>query len=74
MKDLLAAREGRGRPVADIEEGAISTTACILANIAMKLGRTLEWNAEKGLVVGDELPPTGSDKRRLTVAWRGQSS
>ena len=26
------------------------------------------------LVVVDELPPTGSDKRRLTVAWRGPSS
>ena len=26
------------------------------------------------LVVVDELPPTGSDKRRLTVAWRGRTS
>jgi predicted dehydrogenase len=54
MKDLLACREARRRPVADIEEGYISTTVCILANIAMKLGRTLEWDHEKGKVVGDE--------------------
>jgi predicted dehydrogenase len=54
FKDMLAAREKRTRPVADIEQGHISTAACILANIAMKLGRTLEWDAEKGQVVGDE--------------------
>jgi len=54
MKDLLAAREKRSRPVADIEEGHISTAACILANISMKVGRTLEWDSVKGKVVGDE--------------------
>jgi hypothetical protein len=54
MKNMLACMKTRGRPVADIEEGYISTSACILANIAMKLGRTLEWDHEKGLVVGDD--------------------
>jgi predicted dehydrogenase len=54
MKNLLACRQTRSRPVADIEEGHISTSACILANVAMKLGRTLEWDAAKGVVVGDE--------------------
>jgi len=54
MKDLLACREERRRPVADIEEGYVSTTACILANIALKLGRTLEWDHESGTVVGDD--------------------
>lgn len=54
MKDLLAAIEKRGRPVADIEQGYISTTSCILANLSMKLGRTLTWDPVKGRVVGDE--------------------
>jgi predicted dehydrogenase len=54
FEDMLAAREKRARPVADIEQGHISTAACILANLSMKLGRTLEWDAEKGQVVGDE--------------------
>lgn len=54
MKDLLAARESRGRPVADIGEGAVSTTACVLANVAMGLGRTLEWDEAAGRVVGDD--------------------
>jgi predicted dehydrogenase len=54
MKDLLANMKTRGRPVADIEEGYKSTTACILANLSMKLGRTLEWDAALGRVVGDD--------------------
>ena len=48
MKDLLAAIASRGRPVADIEEGYISTTSCILANLAMQLGRTLTWDPQAG--------------------------
>ena len=54
MTDLLLNMKTRGRPVADIEQGYMSTTACILANLSMKLGRTLEWDHAQGRVVGDE--------------------
>jgi hypothetical protein len=54
MRNLLECRQTRSRPAADIEEGHISTAACILANISMKLGRSLEWDQAKGIVVGDE--------------------
>ena len=54
MKDFLSAIGNRGRPVADIEQGHISTTACILANLSMKLGRSLEWDSAKGRIVGDD--------------------
>ncbi len=54
MKDFLAARASRGKPVADIEEGHISTASCILANMALRLGRTLEWDPVRGRVVGDD--------------------
>ena len=53
MKNLLASMASRGRPVSDIEEGYISSSCCILANISMQLGRTLAWDAEKGMVTGD---------------------
>lgn len=53
LKDLLSAIATRGRPVADIEQGHISSASCILANLSMRLGRTLVWNADKGEVVGD---------------------
>ena len=54
MKDFLKAIASRGRPVADIEQGYISTASCILANLALKLGRSLRWDPVKGEVIGDE--------------------
>jgi predicted dehydrogenase len=53
-QDFLKARETRGKPVSDIEEGHISTASCILANLSMDLGRTLTFDPEKHVVVGDE--------------------
>jgi predicted dehydrogenase len=53
LRDLLAAMQSRGRPVADIEQGHISSTACLLANLSMQLGRTLEWDPAAGEVVRD---------------------
>jgi predicted dehydrogenase len=44
MKDFLAAIASRGRPVA----------SCILANVAMQLGRTLQWDGVNGRVIGDD--------------------
>ena len=54
MQDFLAAIATRGRPVADIEQGYISTASCILANLSMQLGRTLAWDPEQGRVAGDD--------------------
>ena len=54
MKDFLAAIESRGKPVADIEQGYISTTSCILANLALGLGRSLHFDPATGKVTGDD--------------------
>jgi hypothetical protein len=54
MKDFLSCIATRGRPVADIEEGYVSATACILANLSQRLGRSLRWDHEKGAIVGDD--------------------
>jgi predicted dehydrogenase len=53
-QDFLTAIGKRSRPVADIEEGYISTASCILANIALGLNRTLAWDATKQRVSGDD--------------------
>ena len=54
MRDLLSNIASRGRPVADIEQGHISTTSCILANLSQKLeGRTLYWDPAAHQVTGD---------------------
>jgi len=54
MKNLLACIGTRERPVADIEEGYVSSAACILANLSLRLGRTLEWDHTRSLVAGDD--------------------
>ncbi|MBN1845207.1 MAG: Gfo/Idh/MocA family oxidoreductase [Sedimentisphaerales bacterium] len=54
MKDFLAAIAKRGRSVADIEQGYISSASCILANIALQVGRTLSWDPDKGRIIGDD--------------------
>jgi predicted dehydrogenase len=53
MKNFLECIESRRTPVADIEQGYISTTACILANISLQLGRVMHWDHVKGEVTGD---------------------
>jgi predicted dehydrogenase len=54
MLDFLQAIEKRSRPVADVEEGHISTATCILANLSMRLGRTLTWDAAKQHILHDD--------------------
>ena len=53
MLDLLANIESRGRPVADIEQGHISSASCILTNVALQVGRTLVWDPKSHRVIGD---------------------
>lgn len=53
MLNFLAAIEENKRPIADIEEGHISTASCILGNIAMKTGRSLSYNPLTRQVIGD---------------------
>jgi predicted dehydrogenase len=53
MRDFVAAIDSRGRPIADIEQGHISTASCILANLSMKLNRPLAWDGAKGQIVND---------------------
>lgn len=53
MLNFLNAIETKGRPVADIEEGHISTASCIMANMSMKTGRPVVYDPKKRIIVGD---------------------
>jgi predicted dehydrogenase len=53
MRDFVSAIATRRKPVADIEEAYISTTACILANLSLKLGRALVWDETRGEIRAD---------------------
>ena len=53
QRQLESLRQEGREPVADIEEGHISSAACILANLASKIGRTVQLDTKTGEVVGD---------------------
>jgi len=51
--DFMQARVTRGRPIADIEEGHLSTALCALANLSLELGRPLSYDPKTRTVPGD---------------------
>ena len=53
MLNFLDAIDKKSRPVADIEQGHISTASCILANLSMQTGRPVVYDPKKREVVGD---------------------
>lgn len=52
--DFLNAIRTGAKPVCDIEEIHLSTNVALLGMMSMKLGRSIEWDGAKELVVGDE--------------------
>ncbi|PYV42748.1 MAG: hypothetical protein DMG06_12980 [Acidobacteria bacterium] len=53
VRNFLDCIKSRRPPVSDLESGHKTITSCHLANISMKVGRTLHWNAEKEEIMGD---------------------
>ena len=53
IANFLECVKTRGRPSADIEEGHLSATMCHLGNLATRLGRSLRWDPENEIVIGD---------------------
>ncbi|WP_247236397.1 Gfo/Idh/MocA family protein [Telluribacter sp. SYSU D00476] len=68
MLDFLSAIEKSSRPIADIEEGHISTASCLLANISMKTGRPVVYDPKKREIVGDK-EATALLKRQYRQPW-----
>ena len=69
MRNFLAAVESRGRPVADIEQGHISTASCILANLAMQVGRPLAFDPGRRQVA-DDAQATRLLRRAYREPWK----
>lgn len=53
MRNFLDAINNNTRPVADIEQGHISSASCIIANLSMKLGRPLVYDPLKRVIKND---------------------
>jgi predicted dehydrogenase len=65
LLNFVQCRKNGQRPVADIEDGHISTACCIMANLSMELGRSLRWDGDSGKVIGDD-----DANRRLARTYR----
>ncbi len=61
MKNFLECMRSRQDPVAPVEVGHRSNTICVLAHIAMKLGRKLRWDPQAELFLGDDEANTWLD-------------
>lgn len=53
-RNFLDCIRSRKTPLADVEIGHEVATACHLANLSMRLGRALKWDAAKEDVIGDQ--------------------
>lgn len=54
QQNFLECIKSRKDPICDVEIGHRSVTMCHLGNLAIRLGRKLEWDPEKETIVGDE--------------------
>jgi predicted dehydrogenase len=53
VRNFLDAVKSRREPVSDLESAHRVATVCHLANIALRLGRRLRWDATREEIVGD---------------------
>ncbi|MEM9826116.1 MAG: Gfo/Idh/MocA family oxidoreductase [Planctomycetota bacterium] len=54
MRNFLDAIDNRSEPIADIQQGHISSAACILANNSLTLGRKLNFDPATHTIPGDD--------------------
>lgn len=54
MKDWLDAIDNQTKPLADIETAHLSTAVCLLANLSMKLERTVHFDPATHTIANDE--------------------
>jgi len=64
--DFMRARENRSRPIADIEEGHISSAICELANLSLQIRRPVVYDPKTRTIPGD-----AEATRLLARSYRG---
>ena len=53
-QDFVGAIESGKQPVANAEVGHLATNLSLLGMLSLKVGRSVEWDGDKELIVGDE--------------------
>ena len=69
MLNFLDAINNNKRPVADIEQGHISSASCIIANLSMKLGRSLVYDPIQRIIKNDP-EATRMLRRTYRAPWQ----
>lgn len=69
MLDLLSAIESDHLPVADVQEGHISSASCILANLSMQLNRPVAYDPQRKICI-DDPEATALLKRPYRAPWK----
>ena len=53
-RDWLDCMKSRNRPLCEVEDGHHVSTACNLANVSLRLDRSIRWDPVKEVVIGDK--------------------
>jgi hypothetical protein len=53
MKNFFECIADRTQPISDVHSHHRAMTVCHLANIAIRLGRTISWDPDQEQIVGD---------------------
>jgi predicted dehydrogenase len=53
VRNFLDCVKSRQRPIAEVEDGHRTAVACHLANISLRVGRKVRWDAENERIAGD---------------------
>jgi predicted dehydrogenase len=67
VRNFIDCLKSREKPISDVETGHRSTTAPLLANIALKVGRKIHWDLESEKILDDK-----EASLLLTKQYRGQ--
>jgi predicted dehydrogenase len=67
-RSFLECVKSRKQPVSDLESAHRVTTACHLANIALRLGRQVRWDAQNERIIGNPLA-AGMLERPYRAPW-----
>jgi predicted dehydrogenase len=65
VRNFLDCVRSRGQPISDLESGHRAATICHLANISLRLGRKIRWDAQREEITGD-----GKAARLLVCPYR----
>jgi predicted dehydrogenase len=53
-RNWIDSMRSRQRPLCDVEDGHHVAVACNLANMSVRLGRSIRWDPDKQVVIGDK--------------------